>query len=109
MQEEPLRYRWKLETPDTDWSPWSEQTQVNYANLAPGTYRLLVQASSDEQAMSQAISAAFTIQKPFWQEWYFRLGILVLLGAVAAAGNQKPPAATGTKGPATPDEPAFYF
>lgn len=86
LQEEPLRYRWKLETPDTDWSPWSEQTQVNYANLAPGTYRLLVQASSDEQALSTAISAAFTIQKPFWQEWYFRLGILVLLGALAAWG-----------------------
>ncbi len=86
LQGEPLRYRWKLEGPDADWSPWSEQTQVNYANLAPGAYRLLVQAASDERTWSAPIAAAFTIQKPFWQEWYFRLGILVLLGAVAAWG-----------------------
>lgn len=81
-----LRYRWKLEGPDADWSPWSSQTQVNYANLAPGTYRFLAQAASDDHTFSQPIAATFTIRQPFWQEWYFRLGVLALLAALVIGG-----------------------
>lgn len=84
LEEEPLRYRWKLEGPDMDWSPWSRQTQVNYASLAPGVYRLWVQASSDGHTLSAPISAAFTIRKPFWQEWYFQLAVLLLLVGLVA-------------------------
>ncbi|MBL7810475.1 MAG: histidine kinase [Saprospiraceae bacterium] len=80
------RYRWKLEEADTDWSPWTEQAQVNYANLAPGRYRLLVQATTDGITFSEPVFAVFTIQKPFWEEWYFRLGALVLFLLLLAAG-----------------------
>ncbi|MBL7780577.1 MAG: histidine kinase [Saprospiraceae bacterium] len=86
MHSEPLQYRWRLEGPDADWSPWSEQTQVNYANLAPGTYRLWIQAGSGPDALSPPMSAAFTIRKPFWESWYFRLAALLLLGAGVYAG-----------------------
>lgn len=84
LHPEALRYRWKLEGPDADWSPWSAQQQVNYANLAPGVYRLLVQAASDGENLSAPLSAAFTIRKPFWEEWYFRAGAFVLLLAAGA-------------------------
>ncbi len=86
MHSEPLQYRWRLEGPDADWSPWSEQTQVNYANLAPGTYRLWIQAGSGPDALSPPMSAAFTIRKPFWESWYFRLAALLLLGAGVYVG-----------------------
>jgi len=86
MHGDPLQYRWKLESADADWSPWSEQTQVNYANLAPGTYKLWIQASGGADALSPAMSAAFTIRKPFWESWYFRLTALALLGGLAFWG-----------------------
>lgn len=83
-----LHYRWKLDGADQDWTPFSAQNQVNYANLAPGEYRLFVQASSDGGAhLSPAISASFVILQPFWQRWPFQVAVvagllgLVLLGA----------------------------
>lgn len=71
-----LRYRWKLESADSEWSPWSDQVQVNYAQLAPGAYRFWVQAGVDEKTLSAPISAVFTIRKPWWDEWAFRLPLL---------------------------------
>ncbi len=88
LQGAPMRYRWKLQGHDEDWSPWTEQTQVNYVNLAPDFYRLMVQASSDEHSVSEAIAAAFTIRKPVWEEWYFRLGVLLLLAGLAVWGTR---------------------
>ncbi len=84
----PLLYRWKLDGPDAEWSPWSTQTQVNYANLAPGSYRLLVEAASDDQTFSEPAFARFTIGQPFWQEWYFRLGVLCLLAGIIIWGTR---------------------
>jgi sensor histidine kinase YesM len=87
-RDDAMKYRWRLEGADTEWSPWYTQNTVNYANLAPGTYRFWVQAAgSNLIAPSQAISAAFTIQKPFWQTWVFivstiLLGVIVLLWGI---------------------------
>lgn len=86
LHDEPMMYRWKLEGPDKDWSPWTEQAQVNYASLAPGFYRLWVQAAGDPDALSEPVSAVFTIGKPFWETWTFRLAALALLIALAAWG-----------------------
>src|SRR5205085_3513328 len=41
---ESLRYQYKLEGADNDWSPPSDQRLVTFANLQPGTYRFLVRA-----------------------------------------------------------------
>lgn len=84
-----LRYRWKLEGADQDWMPFSMQNQVNYANLAPGEYHLLVQASSDEGAhLSPTIAASFIILKPFWQRWPFQAAVVAgLLGLVLLAAR----------------------
>lgn len=79
-------YRWKLQDADNDWSPWDTQTQVNYASLAPGQYKLLIQASSDEITVSNTITAHFTIRKPFWKEWPFLLTITGILAGLIALG-----------------------
>ena len=39
-----LRYQYKLEGADRDWSKITEQRTVNYATLSPGAYRFLVRA-----------------------------------------------------------------
>ncbi|MCC6461016.1 MAG: histidine kinase [Saprospiraceae bacterium] len=79
-----LRYRWRLEGAETEWSPLSTQTQVNYANLAPGQYAFLVQASADGETFSAPIRAAFVVREPLWRLWWFQvLAGLGLVGLVA--------------------------
>jgi ligand-binding sensor domain-containing protein/anti-sigma regulatory factor (Ser/Thr protein kinase) len=74
-----MRYRWRLEGAELEWSPWSDQRQVNYANLAPGSYCFYAQAMSADGAMSAPEAAYFTILKPFWQHWPFQLAIVLAL------------------------------
>ncbi len=76
-----LRYQYKLAGADSDWSAPTEQRTVNFANLAPRSYRFLVRAVSSTGNMSSApASVTFTILPPVWRRWWF-----VLLTALAAA------------------------
>jgi ligand-binding sensor domain-containing protein/two-component sensor histidine kinase len=69
---ERLRYQHKLEGADQDWSPLTEQREVNFANLAPGRYRFLVRAVNAAGVMSETpASFSFTILSPVWQRWWF--------------------------------------
>lgn len=79
---ERIRYRWKLDNAETDWSPWSEQRQINYANLSPGEYSFRVQATANTGQIAEGPEIKFVIEKPFWQRWPFRLAVLGLLALV---------------------------
>jgi signal transduction histidine kinase/ligand-binding sensor domain-containing protein len=69
---ETLRYQYMLEGADQDWSAPTEQQTVNYANLAPGSYRFLVRAVSDSGvASAHPASISFYILPPFWRRWWF--------------------------------------
>jgi ligand-binding sensor domain-containing protein/two-component sensor histidine kinase len=77
---EVLRYQYKLEGADRDWSPPSDQRSVNYPNLASGQYRFLVRAVNAEGVASNApATIAFTIRPPMWRQWWFlTIGALLL-------------------------------
>jgi signal transduction histidine kinase len=80
---EVLRYQYKLEGADRDWSQSSDQRSVNYANLAPGRYRFMVRAVNAEGLTSEApATIAFTIDPPIWRRWWF-LTIAVILAALS--------------------------
>jgi ligand-binding sensor domain-containing protein len=66
-----LRYQYKLESVDRDWSPPTSERTVNYASLAPGSYRFLLRAVSAE-GISSPIPAVvrFTILPPLWRRWW---------------------------------------
>ncbi|MBI3425833.1 MAG: hypothetical protein HY011_23135 [Acidobacteria bacterium] len=82
--EQKLRYQYKLEGVDTDWSAPSEVRSVNYARLAPGAYRFLARAINQEGGLSPApASLQFQILPPLWQRWWF-LTLAGLLGGLAA-------------------------
>jgi ligand-binding sensor domain-containing protein len=82
----PLRYQYRLEDVDADWSAPIEARSVNFATLAPGSYRLLVRALTMEGVASdQPAIVAFTILRPYWARWWFRMLALALLaGAIYA-------------------------
>jgi len=78
-----LRYQYKLEGADSDWSSPTAQRSITYARLSPGGYRFLVRAVNTEGVTSaQPAFVAFTILRPIWQRWWF----LSLVGLFAVAG-----------------------
>jgi signal transduction histidine kinase/ligand-binding sensor domain-containing protein len=75
---EELKYQYRLEGAQNDWSEPSAQRTVDFANLAPGAYRLLIKAITAEGAASaKPASFSFTILQPVWRRPWF----LLLLGA----------------------------
>ncbi len=80
---ETLRYRYRLESRDADWSAPTEERTVTYANLAPGDYRWQVLAlNADGVASARPASVAFTILPPIWQRWWLRLMALMVACAI---------------------------
>jgi ligand-binding sensor domain-containing protein/signal transduction histidine kinase len=68
----PLRYQYKLEGAEQDWSAPSFQRTVSYPSLGPGSYRFLVRAIDAEGVTSaDPASVAFTILPPLWRRWWF--------------------------------------
>jgi signal transduction histidine kinase len=75
-----LRYQFKLEGADRDWSAILDQRSVNYANLKFGSYRFLVRAvNADGIASIEPAVVTFTIVPPLWLRWWFIVFMLLLL------------------------------
>jgi len=69
---ETLRYQYKLEGSNADWSYPTEQRSVTFANLSPGNYRFLVRAVNSEGIFSEKPAVlTFRILPPIWLRWWF--------------------------------------
>ena len=78
-----LRFQYKLDGVDRDWSAPSDQRTVNYVSLAPGSYRFLLRAINDDGVVSQSPAVvAFTILPPTWRTWWFLSLTAMLLASV---------------------------
>ena len=79
---ETLRYQYKLEGADADWSQPTEQRTVTLANLQPAEYRFLVRAVNSEGAASERPAiVSFEILPPVWARWWFILLAALLVSA----------------------------
>lgn len=81
------QYIHKLEGFDRDWHLKSHRRVATYTNLEPGTYTFRVKASNNDGIWNEQ-GAAFRIiiQPPFWQIWWFRcLVVLLLAGSLYGA------------------------
>jgi ligand-binding sensor domain-containing protein/signal transduction histidine kinase len=77
---ESLRYQYKLEGAFSQWGAPSSERAVAYPNLAPGSYRFLVRAVSQDGTMSEWPAAvSFAILPPVWQRWWFRSIALIVI------------------------------
>jgi signal transduction histidine kinase len=78
-----LRYSYKLEGADSDWSPPRSPHAVNYAALSGGKYHFLVKAVTSEGVESAApADIEFFVLPPVWRRWWFESLALAL--AIAA-------------------------
>lgn len=78
---ETLRYQYKFDGINTDWSAPTDQRTVNLANLSSGNYRFLVRAINSEGVVSENPAVlSFKILPPIYLRWWFITGGILLLG-----------------------------
>jgi len=83
-----IPYRYKTHAYD-EWS-YTTNPSINFAKLAPGTYRFEVQAQNEDRLWSDSLLVPFTINAPFWQKPIFQLlGISALLSFVILLFNRR--------------------
>lgn len=64
-------YRYRLAGLEETWN-YTDNTSVEYASLAPGTYRFEVLAQNGDGTWSEdPATYDFVIHPPFWQRWWF--------------------------------------
>ncbi|MEL7835146.1 two-component regulator propeller domain-containing protein [Fodinibius sp. N2] len=67
-----ITYRYKLEGFEEKWSEPSVINKATYTSLAPGNYKLIVQARIGEASWeNNQASIAFSIAPPFWRAYWF--------------------------------------
>lgn len=79
---EKIKFSWKLEGFDDDWSAPSSVMQAQYTNLPAGIYTFKVRASNELGVIQDSYeSITFIIEKPFWETWGFRIaaGVFITL------------------------------
>jgi signal transduction histidine kinase/ligand-binding sensor domain-containing protein len=77
---EKVRFRFKLEGQDRDWREVVNVRQVQYSNLAPGTYRFHVIASNNSGVWNeQGATLDFSIAPAYWQTNWFRAACVAAL------------------------------
>ena len=68
---------------DNEWRTPSTTGQVAFSKLQPGNYRFQIKASRDGTTWHEgAYPVLVTVNKPWWQTWWFRL-LMIVLGVVA--------------------------
>jgi signal transduction histidine kinase/ligand-binding sensor domain-containing protein len=82
-----VRYRYKLEGFDKDWSAWTVSREIRYTNLPAGEYTFNVQCISGTGAWSERPARVrFHIEPAIWESWWFRtlsvLGLMLVAYAV---------------------------
>jgi len=78
-----VKYQWKLEGFDKNWSPISKNHSILYSNLNPGDYTFLVKACNEDGVWNkQAVELNFKIHSPLWMQWWFIAIVIIILGTI---------------------------
>lgn len=71
---ERIKYQYKLEGFDKDWSEKDDENTATYTNLPPGVYTFLLRAyNSDGVVNPRPLAFKFKIDLPYWEKWWFYL------------------------------------
>ncbi|GAB4131985.1 MAG: hypothetical protein Fur0041_02890 [Bacteroidia bacterium] len=78
---EKVRYLYKLEGFDNDWSPVpTALNEAVYTNLPPGEYTFMVKAANNDGVWNkEPIRYKFVITPPFWQTAIFYAGVIAFV------------------------------
>jgi PAS domain S-box-containing protein len=86
---EKVRFRFQLEGQDPDWREVLNNREVEYSNLAPGSYRFRVTASNNSGVWNEVGDTAdFSIDPAYYQTNWFRALVAAAFMALLWAGYQ---------------------
>jgi len=80
------QFMYKLEGGGGEWLYLGTDRRIMFANVSPGEYLLRVRASNNDGVWNnEGTSVAIIIDPPFWETWWFR-GMVVVMVAGSAFG-----------------------
>ena len=65
-----IKYRYKLEGADRDWSQPTKETKADYRNIPPGDYTFKVIALGATGQESETFGYTFSVNPPWWKTWW---------------------------------------
>jgi signal transduction histidine kinase/ligand-binding sensor domain-containing protein len=65
-----IKYSYKLEGLNDDWSDPSADVKADFRNLSFGTYKFHIRAIGESLEWSQPATYSFTILPPWWHTWW---------------------------------------
>lgn len=65
-----IRYSFKMEGLNDNWSQLTEEHKADYRNMPHGTYTFLVRAVGKAQKWSAPFEYTFSISPPWWRTWW---------------------------------------
>ncbi|HLG28942.1 MAG TPA: ATP-binding protein, partial [Candidatus Brocadiales bacterium] len=86
-----VKYQYKLEGLDKNWSALTSRSEATYGNLSHGKYNFKVKAMNGEGYWSKELAYSFVIRPPWWLTWwaYTIYGLLVVVAAWSIHRYQK--------------------
>ncbi len=75
-------YQYKVDGLMNEWSDWSSNNRFDFNYLPPGAYTLRVRTQDSFGSLEEASPIAFRVRAPYWQQPWFYLIQIVLLGAL---------------------------
>jgi len=69
-QPERVKYQYKLEGMDDNWSTVTNRTSAPYGNLPYGSYTFKVKAMSSDGYWGKPLTYSFVIRPPWWKTWW---------------------------------------
>ena len=76
-----VMFQYRLDPTDSEWSPWSAETFVDFTNLSGGDYTFRVRARGPEGSINGDTRWAFTVLRP----WYMTKTAYALFALALAA------------------------
>jgi ligand-binding sensor domain-containing protein/signal transduction histidine kinase len=81
-----VRFRYRMEGYESKWIEAGKRRAVQYTKLPPGDYHFQVAARNEDGTWNAAVAGlAVTVLPAFWQQSWFRAGLIVaVLGVISA-------------------------
>lgn len=76
-----VEFFYKLDNQDREWTA-THETQISYKSLSAGKYKFYVYCVNGFGNKSDIQETSFEILPPFWQQWWFRILMLTLIGLI---------------------------
>ncbi len=73
------KYAYRLKGLSDEWIE-SKERQAIFTSIPPGKYVFEVKAQNNHQYWSKAKTISISVTWPFWQRWWFIIGVLALVG-----------------------------